>query len=132
LKNNADITHGGDDSAIESFFTLKEHIKESNNIINDIIINKLIKSIKCINNVNNVLFGTFSIDDLYTFRYKSISKMFFTRLNINISSKTLSDFIEFINRFIITSKERRFVLNKNNIFMIKNSDDNLYKKIIIS
>jgi len=132
LKNNADITHGGDDSAIESFFTLKEHIKESNNIINDIIINKLIKSIKCINNVNNVLFGTFSIDDLYTFRYKSISKMFFTRLNINISSKTLSDFIEFINRFIITSKERKFVLNKNNIFMIKNSDDNLYKKIIIS
>jgi tRNA(Ile)-lysidine synthase TilS/MesJ len=132
LKNNVDITHGGDDSAIESFFTLKEHIKESNNIINDIIINKLIKSIKCINNVNNVLFGTFSIDDLYTFRYKSISKMFFTRLNINISSKTLSDFIEFINRFIITSKERKFVLNKNNIFMIKNSDDNLYKKIIIS
>ena len=58
--------------------------------------------------------------------------MFFTRLNINISSKTLSDFIEFINRFIITNKERKFVLNKNNIFMIKNSDDNLYKKIIIS
>jgi hypothetical protein len=58
--------------------------------------------------------------------------MFFARLNINVSSKTLSDFIEYINRFIITGKERKFILNKTKVFIIKNSDNNLYKKIIIS
>lgn len=127
LKNNTDIQQ--DESTIESFFTLKEHIQESGIIINDIIINKLLNNI---NNVNNVLFGTYSIDDLDTLKYKSISKMFFTKLNINISNKTLNDFVEYLDRFRLTNNERKFMLNKNNIFMIKNSDNDLYKKIVIT
>ena len=58
--------------------------------------------------------------------------MFFTKLNINISNKTLNDFVEYLDRFRLTNNERKFMLNKNNIFMIKNSDNDLYKKIVIT
>ena len=52
-------------------------------------------------------------------------------MNISVSNKTLGDFIEYINRFILKSKENYFILNKSNKMIIKNTCDNSYKKLII-
>jgi len=125
LKNNSDIL---DESQLEGFFCLTEHIKETNNIINDVIIRNLVDKIK---SVNNKLVGLFCINDLYTLRYKSIMKTFLGELNIKISNKTLCDLVDYINRFILKSKENYFILNKSNKIIIKNTCDNLYKKLII-
>lgn len=125
LKNNSDII---DESQLEGFFSLTQHIKETNNIINDVIISNLVNKIK---NENNKLVGILSINDLYTLRYKSIIKTFLGELNIKISNKTQCDLVDYINRFILKSKENYFILNKSNKIIIKNTCDNSYKKLII-
>lgn len=125
LKNNSDII---DESQLEGFFSLTEHIKETNNIINNVIISNLVNKIK---NENNKLVGILSINDLYTLRYKSIIKTFLGELNIKISNKTQGDLVDYINRFILKSKENYFILNKSNKMIIKNTCDNSYKKLII-
>lgn len=125
LKNNSDII---DENQLEGFFSLTQHIKETNNIINDVIISNLVNKIK---NENNKLVGIFCIHDLYTLRYKSIIKTFLGELNIKISNKTQCDLVDYINRFILKSKENYFILNKSNKMIIKNTCDNSYKKLII-
>ena len=125
LKNNSDII---DESQLEGFFSLTQHIKETNNIINNVIISNLVNKIK---NENNKLVGILSINDLYTLRYKSIIKTFLGELNIKISNKTQGDLVDYINRFILKSKENYFILNKSNKMIIKNTCDNSYKKLII-
>lgn len=125
LKNNSDII---DESQLDAFFSLTEHIKETNNIINNVIISNLVNKIK---NENNKLVGIFCVNDLYTLRYKSIIKTFLGELNIKISNKTLGDLVDYINRFILKSKENYFILNKSNKMIIKNTCDNSYKKLII-
>lgn len=125
LKNNSDII---DESQLDAFFSLTEHIKETNNIINNVIISNLVNKIK---SENNKLAGIFCINDLYTLCYKSIIKTFLGKLNIKISNKTLGDLVDYINRFILKSKENYFILNKSNKIIIKNTCDNSYKKLII-
>jgi tRNA(Ile)-lysidine synthetase-like protein len=125
LKNNNDII---DESQIDAFFSLSEHIKETNNIINNVIISNLINKIK---HEDNKIVGMICINDLYTLRYKSIIKTFLVELNIKISNKTLNDLVDYINRFILKSKENYFILNKSNKMIIKNTCDNSYKKLII-
>ena len=125
LKNNSDII---DENQLEGFFSLTQHIKETNNIINNVIISNLVNKIK---NENNKLVGIFCIHDLYTLRYKSIIKTFLGELNIKISNKTQCDLVDYINRFILKSKENYFILNKSNKIIIKNTCDNSYKKLII-
>ena len=125
LKNNSDII---DESQLEGFFSLTEHIKETNNIINNVIISNLVNKIK---SENNKLVGILSINELYTLRYKSIIKTFLGELNIKISNKTKGDLVDYINRFILKSKENYFILNKSNKMIIKNTCDNSYKKLII-
>jgi tRNA(Ile)-lysidine synthase TilS/MesJ len=125
LKNNSDII---DESQLDAFFSLTEHIKETNNIINNVIISNLVNKIK---SENNKLVGILSINDLYTLRYKSIIKTFLGELNIKISNKTQEDLVDYINRFILKSKENYFILNKSNKMIIKNTCDNSYKKLII-
>ena len=113
---------------IEAFFDLKNYIKETNDIINNVVINNIYDKFQ---KENDIITGIFSISDLYTFRYKSVVKALFNKMNISVSNKTLGDFIEYINRFILTNKEKYFILNKNNNITIKNTDNNLYKKFII-
>lgn len=125
LKNNSDII---DESQLDAFFSLTEYIKETNNIINNVIISNLVNKIK---SENNKLVGIFCVTDLYTLRYKSIIKTFLGELNIKISNKTLGDLVDYINRFILKSKENYFILNKSNKMIIKNTCDNSYKKLII-
>jgi len=125
LKNNSDII---DESQLDAFFNLTEHIKETNNIINNVIISNLVNKIK---SENNKLVGILSINDLYTLSYKSIIKTFLRELNIKISNKTQGDLVDYINRFILKSKENYFILNKSNKMIIKNTYDNSYKKLII-
>jgi tRNA(Ile)-lysidine synthetase-like protein len=125
LKNNSDII---DESQLDTFFSLTEHIKETNNIINNVIISNLVNKIK---RENNKLVGILSINDLYTLCYKSIIKTFLGELNIKISNKTQGDLVDYINRFILKSKENYFILNKSNKMIIKNTCDNSYKKLII-
>ena len=125
LKNNSNII---DESQIDGFFSLTEHIKDTNNIINNVIISNLVNKIK---SENNKLVGIFYINDLYTLCYKSILNLFLRKLNIKISNKTQCDLVDYINRFILKNKENYFILNKSNKIIIKNTCDNSYKKLII-
>jgi hypothetical protein len=113
---------------IEAFFDLKNYIKETNDIINNVVINNIYDKFQ---KENDIITGILSISDLYTFRYKSVVKALFNKMNISVSNKTLGDFIEYVNRFILINKEKYFILNKNNNITIKNTNNNLYKKFII-
>ena len=92
LKNNSNII---DESQIDGFFSLTEHIKETNNIINNVIISNLVNKIK---SENNKLVGIFYINDLYTLCYKSILNLFLRKLNIKISNNTQCDLVYYIKK----------------------------------
>jgi tRNA(Ile)-lysidine synthase TilS/MesJ len=126
LKTNNNIQ---DETQIDSFFALKDVIKESTEIINNVIIDNLVEKLEC---KDNILTGLYNIKDLYVLRYKSVLRTFLAKKDIIISNKTLNDLIEYINRYILTNKERVFILNKNNTITFKNTNDNLYKKLIIT
>ena len=126
LKTNNNIC---DETQIDSFFALKDVIKESTEIINNIIIDNLVEKLEY---KDNILTGLYNIKDLYVLRYKSVLRTFLAKKDIIITNKTLNDLIEYINRYILTNKERVFILNKNNTITFKNTNDNLYKKLIIT
>jgi len=126
LKTNNNIR---DETQINSFFALKDVIKESTEIINNIIIDNLVEKLEY---KDNILTGLYNIKDLYVLRYKSVLRTFLAKKDIIITNKTLNDLIEYINRYILTNKERVFILNKNNTITFKNTNDNLYKKLIIT
>jgi hypothetical protein len=99
---------------IESFFILKENLKESNMIIT-LIVNNLINKLSFNNNIYE---GLYTKEEIKMLKYITVSKIFFRKLNIKVSYKTLKDFAN-IN-------DRKFILNKNNNIVINN------EKIIIS
>ena len=126
LKTN---NNNHDESQIESFFALKDAIRESTEIINNVIIDNLVDKIEY---KDNILYALYSIKDLYIFRYKSVFKIFLSKLNIYIRNKTLYDLIEYVDRYILTDKEKVFILNKNYTITFKKTNDNSYKKLIIT
>ena len=99
---------------IEAFFILKEKLEESNTIIT-LTVDNLINKLKY---DNNMYYGIYTKDEIKTIKYILISKIFFNKLNIKVSYKTLKDFRKINNR--------KFILNKNSNIIINN------EKIIIN
>ena len=111
------------------FLWWKDVIKESTEIVNNVIIDNLVEKLEY---KDNILTGLYNIKDLYVLRYKNVLKTLLAKKYIIISNKTLNDLIEYINRYILTNKERVFILNKYNTIAFKNTNDNSYKKLIIT
>ncbi len=120
---------------MQSFFDLKEYVKESDGIINEFVISRLIKEF---NYDNDVISGIFKINELLD--NKNIWIKLFQDYNFktffndeNISSKSLHEFIEFIKRFkdkYITcdvNKKIKFILKKNiEVVLIKKKENDVY------
>ncbi len=92
---------------IESFFILKDKLEESNIILELLVDNLLLKYdwITCK--------GIYTDNEIKTLKYVSVSSIFFKKLYIKVSYKTLKDFSKI--------KEQRFILNKNYSIIIKNN-----------
>ena len=88
---------------VESFFILKDKLEESNIILDLLVDNLLLKYDK----------GIYTDNEIKTLKYISVSSIFFKKLNIKVSYKTLKDFAKI--------KEQRFILNKNYSIIIKNN-----------
>jgi tRNA(Ile)-lysidine synthetase-like protein len=102
LKNDNDI--------IETFFELKNYLLESNNVINTVIIGDLISKLNYtytpkLTNIT-VIYNKHEINCL---KYYNICFIFFKKINISISSKTIKEFIYFIKK----KKNTKIYINKN-------------------
>jgi hypothetical protein len=86
---------------------LKDKLEESNIILELLVDNLLLKydSITCK--------GIYTNNEIKTLKYVSISSIFFKKLGIKVSYKTLKDFSKI--------KQQRFILNKNYSIIIKNN-----------
>jgi tRNA(Ile)-lysidine synthase TilS/MesJ len=93
---------------IESFFILQNKLEECHNLTL-ITVKTLINKLKLNNNVYN---GRYTLEELKTLKYISVSTLFFKELNIKVSYKTLKDFSKI--------KDRKFILNKTHSIIIKN------------
>lgn len=102
LKNNDDI--------IETFFELKDYLSVSNEIINNIILNNLISKL---NYLNTDIYTNISVKynnyEINCFNYFNICFLFFKKINIKISNKTIKEFICFIKK----KKNTKFFVNKS-------------------
>jgi tRNA(Ile)-lysidine synthase TilS/MesJ len=117
LKNNDEQE---DNSIIEAFFDLKEYISDTQNIINDLIINNLTSKLEYNKNLNQYK-ALFSKKELLSLRYISICEMFLKNLKIKCSCKAIKDFTKYISNY---KKERSFVLSKSCIINIIASENN--------
>lgn len=104
-------------NSIEPFFDLKNYITNSNEIINNIIINNLYS--KIINTNTNIYNGFYNIHELSCFKYINIIILFFKKINIFSSFKSFKEFNNYINDFISNLKIKKFILNKNCYIFIK-------------
>lgn len=136
--NNADAASavGDDYSVIDSYFTLKDYIANSNEIINTVIIDNLIAKLKLLtSNVSTNIetyVGIYNKSDISSLKYLSISSLFFQRLNIRVSHKTMKDFVLYILRYLeynctktfisASTRVSTFVLNKNYKLRIMNME----------
>jgi hypothetical protein len=108
---------------------LKDYISNSNEIINTIIIDNLVAKIKIIDIDNDTYMGIFVKSEISSLKYASISSLFFQRLNIKVSHKTIKDFVIYITRYLENNCDRAsasaptFVLNKNYRLKIKNMNE---------
>jgi tRNA(Ile)-lysidine synthetase-like protein len=93
---------------IESFFILQNKLEESYNLTL-ITVTYLINKLKLNNNIYK---GQYTLEELKTIKYISVSTLFFKQLNIKVSYKTLKDFSKI--------KDRKFILNKTHSIIIKN------------
>lgn len=143
-------------SAIDAFFSLKEHVANTNEIINTVIIDNLIAKLNIFQDSNDsndsnststystvgdsgTYIGTYNKSEISSLKYVSISYMFFQRLHIRVSHKTMKDFAQYITRYLenncaptftSATSAPTFVLNKNNKLKIKNMDNG--HKILIN
>jgi tRNA(Ile)-lysidine synthase TilS/MesJ len=92
---------------VESFFILKDKLEESNILLELLVDNLLLKYDK------ESCKGIYTDNEIKTLKYISISSVFFKKLGIKVSYKTLKDFARI--------KEQRFILNKNYSIIIKNN-----------
>jgi tRNA(Ile)-lysidine synthetase-like protein len=122
-------------SIMDSFYNLKDYLKESNDIINEYIINKLIDKFAYENNIivallllNDLIINKNIWDKIFN---HSIFKDFFE--NTHVSFKALNEFIVFIERFkknferLQINKKYKFILKKNiSVIIFKTKNDNIY------
>ena len=132
LKNlNNNKLDGENIDNINAFFTLSEHITESNHIINDVIIKNLLSNIVTETNDNSeyknyaAIYDTKTLENL---KYKSIMKIFLNKLNINISNKCLNDIIIYISK----KRDGYFVINKYYKMKLRKEGHDMYKLYIIN
>lgn len=92
---------------VESFFILKDKLEESNILLELLVDNLLLKYDK------ESCKGIYTDNEIKTLKYVSVSSIFFKKLGIKVSYKTLKDFARI--------KEQRFILNKNYSIIIKNN-----------
>lgn len=93
---------------IESFFILQNKLEEANNLTL-ITAKALIDKLTLNNNSYN---GQYTLEEIKTLKYISVSTLFFKGLNIKVSYKTLRDFSKI--------KDRKFILNKTHSIIITN------------
>lgn len=114
LKNN--------DNIISAFFDLKDNLSDSNKIINDLILNNLVDKF-----VNNC--ALYTINELNSFKYINISKLFFKKINIKISYKAIKEFCYYIENVFNNTSRKKIVLNKIYNFSVIKKDEK-YKMIL--
>jgi len=127
LKNNEGIE---DNSMIDSFFHLRDYIANTQDIFNELIINNLISKIKYTDTENShKCIAEYSKTELLSFKYIVIAKIFFAKLNIRYSHKSIKDFCEYISTFSSpckTQRGRKFILSKSCIIDIIINNNNYY------
>ena len=102
LKNSNDI--------IVAFFELKDYLSMSNDILNNVIITNLVNKLNY--SYNNgyiyicVIYNNYEIN---CFNYFNICYLFFKKININVSNKTIKEFINFIKK----KNNSKIHINKN-------------------
>jgi tRNA(Ile)-lysidine synthetase-like protein len=102
LKNNDDI--------IETFFELKDYLSVSNEIINNIVLNNLINKLNYLyTNTYTNISVIYNTNEINCFNYFNICFLFFKKINIKISNKTIKEFICFIKK----KKNTKFFVNKS-------------------
>ena len=116
LKNN------NNESIIEAFFSLKEYLCTSNQIINNIIVENLIK--KLINSDSYIYTAIYNLEELKIFQYLNISILFFKNIKINATHKSIIEFTNYITSYINTLKVKKFVLSKHCVIIIKKYFEN--------
>lgn len=105
-------------SMINSFFDLKEHCSLNNEIINNVIINNLINK-----------FNIYNYNEVLSLTYINIATLFFKKLNITATHKSIKEFTFYIKRYLSYKKERKFVLNKVTIILIKEINEKFMLEI---
>lgn len=114
-------------NSIEPFFDLKDYISNSNEIINNIIINNLCS--KVINSNSYIYNAYFTIEELSCFKYINIIILFFNKINIVSSYKSFKEFNNYIKDYLSNFKIKKFILNKTcNIIINPHFED--YQLII--
>ncbi len=87
---------------------LNEYLYVSDEIINNIVINNLISKLNysytTLQTNINVIYNT---NEINCFNYFNICFLFFKKINIKISNKTIKEFIDFINK-----KEKYKIFNQ--------------------
>jgi len=100
------------DTTINAFFNLAEHCTLNNEIINKIIINNFINK-----------FNKYNYDELFVLTYINIASLFFKKLKIQSTYKANKEFTLYLQKYLITKKERKFILTKDiNILIQENNN----------
>ena len=100
---------------IDSYFSLSNYLNETNIIIKAIV-DSLVSKLE----INNIGYrGVYTENEIKMIKMISISKLFFNKLNIKVSHKTLKDFANI--------KNRKFIINKNYMVIINNFYFTIFK-----
>ena len=98
------------DDIIETFFELKDYLSQSNEIIHNIVLNNLINKLNySYNNIYTNISVIYNNNEINCFNYFNICFLFFKKINIKISNKTIKEFILFIKK----NKNTKIYINKN-------------------
>ena len=104
------------DDIIETFFELKDYLSESNEIIHNIVLNNLINKLNySYNNISTNISVIYNENEINCFNYFNICFLFFKKINIKISNKTIKEFMWFIKK----NKNTKIFINKN-VYIDKN------------
>lgn len=104
------------DDIIETFFELKDYLYESNEIIHNIVLNNLINKLNySYNNICTNISVIYNENEITCFNYFNICFLFFKKINIKISNKTIKEFMQFIKK----NKNTKIFINKN-VYINKN------------
>ena len=104
---------------IDNFFALKDYLYISNDIINNVIINNLVNKLNY-SYLDNLIYISviYNNYEVNSFNYFIKFFLFFAKINIKISNKTIKEFINFINK----KNNTKFFINKD-AYINKNFND---------